>query len=91
MGATPQGLAERWWPYTSPDSTPKEWIEVCGPSGYRGSTHFLCLARLRPYVVSGKSTTWHWVGVDGERLSDRGWEPTHWRLARPFPDTTEVE
>jgi hypothetical protein len=88
------GLAERWWPYTAPASTPSEWIEVCGPTGYRGSgttyTWFLCLARLRTYG-SGASATWHWIDVDGDALSDRGWEPTHWRMPRPFPDTTEVE
>lgn len=68
-------ISTGWFPVEG--APPDEWIEVCGPSGYKSTSHFLCLAQF--------SMDRGWIGVSGDRLSECGWEPTHWRMLGDFP------
>lgn len=58
------------------------WLEVCGYTRF-GRT-FLALARFK-----GNNLTRGWTDIEDDPLSDRGWTPTHWRLAQPLPDPNQ--
>lgn len=68
----------QWEPIaTAPNN---KLVEVCGWSGYTTHRHFLALAIRNP-EYRGDS----WLDVQNDRLSDCGWEPTHWRHVGRFP------
>lgn len=67
-----------WQPIeTAPNNN---YIEVCGDSGYSTFPHFLAVAKRDP-EYRGNS----WLSVQNDRLSNNGWEPTHWRYLGEFP------
>ncbi len=73
-------MDNNWILIDNPDhnfyAPPGKWLEVCGDSGY---------VSQRWFIINAIFERDAWYDATGTRLSENGWEPTHWRRMSSIP------